>query len=492
MQLYHSVYEGPGFWGISRMVASMEGIRLIIHGARGDDYVAALLPSGKRSLYPNLLCTNIGRNELITGAQNRLIHTIQEKNKENSDFLSVVVETCTTNLLKEDIQQTVHMLNSANNSKTLIAPHHPFKDKELSAADKFLKSLLELYYVPIKKTPVPSVNIIGPAVLGFLAKQDLDMMKNIMNDLGIKINCIFPLNGSLDNLKKIGQGWVNITICPEISLSSLEFLKYNYDIPYILIPPSGITPTNEFITQLSHLTDRNYNSYISKRKNETSVLWFLNILREKIGRTIRAFVFGDFGHTVSITRAIAKDLDFEVVLAGTYVTSFADKFKNAVQYYAGEIVTTDNSLLVAELIKKYNPDIIFGTLNEQRIGSEMQIPFIDISSPVRYPGSTPLISSYASFLGYKGFDNLLNSLSRKLFSDSDINMNILPFFFGHSIHWTEKADKYLMKIPLMLRNQVYRIIENYAKSNDKILITEDIIIKARENIKIVNNCNLSI
>ena len=486
MKLYHSLYEGPGVWGISRMVASMEGIRLIIHGARGDDYGAALLPSGKRSLYTNLVCTNVGNNELITGAQKRLIETIQESHKENPHYLSVVAETSTTNLLKEDIRQTVHMLNSRNNSKTLIAPHHPFKDTECSAADKFLKSLLEEYSEPVEKTPLPTVNIIGPAVLGFLAQQDLDMMKNLMNDLDIQINCIFPLDESPDNLKKLGQGWVNISTCPEISLSSLQFLKDTFDIPYILVPPSGITLTNEFLTQLGHLTERNYNSYISKNKNDTSVQWFLNILQEKIGRTIRAFVFGDFGHTVSITKAITKDLDFEVVAAGTYLTSFAETFKDTIQYYTNEMIITDNSLHVANLIKKHKPDIIFGTLNEQRLTSKMQIPFLDISSPVRYPGSTPLISSYTSFLGYKGFDNLINSLSRKLFSTHDIDMNFFPFFHNRSIHWTEEADRCLMKIPLMLRNQVYQRIEDYAKTNNETEITKDIIFQARDNLKIVN------
>jgi light-independent protochlorophyllide reductase subunit B len=404
----------------------------------------------------------------------------------------VVVETCSTNLLKEDIQQTVHMLNSENSSKTLLAPHHPFKDTELTAADKFLKNLLELYSVPVEKTSGPSVNIIGPAVLGFLAKQDLDMLKSIMSDLGIQVNCIFPLNESLDAIKNIGRGWVNITTCPEISLSSLEFLKDNFDIPYILLPPCGITSTNEFINQLGHLTDRNYNAYTSKKKDETSVLWFLKILQEKIGKNIRAFVFGDFGHTVSITKAITEDLDIEVVLAGTYIDSCGERFKNTVQCYANETIITDNSLLVTELIKKHKPDIILGTLNEQRIASEMDIPFLDISAPVRYPGSTPLISSYASFIGYKGLDNLINGLSRQLFSKGDIDMSMLPFFQNRTIHWNEKADKFLMKIPLMLRNQVYQIIETYAKENNEIEITENVIIQVRDNLRIVNTGIFSI
>lgn len=504
MKLAYWMYAGPAHIGTLRIATSFRDIHAIMHAPLGDDYfnVMQSMLERKRDFTP-VTASVVDRHVLARGSQEKVIHNIHRKDKEESPSLIILTPTCTSSILQEDLQNFVNRASQDCNADVILADVNHYRVNEMQAADKTLEQIIRFYIQKTKKdkslvtekTQLPSVNILGPCNLSFHHQHDLAELRRLLQDLNISINEIIPEGASVNNIKNIPKAWFNIVPYREIGHAAADFLQQEFDMPFTNISPIGVVETSRFIRQLEQIINNlghsvNFTKYIEIQTRFVSQsAWFSRSIdcQNLAGKT--AVVFGDATHAAALTKILVKEMGVEVLLAGTYCKGEENWFKQEVDQYAKQLLFTDDHHLVGDLIAKLEPSAIFGTQMERHIGKRLNIPCGVISAPVHIQ-NFPL--SYRPFMGYEGS----NQIADLIYNSFTLGMedHLLELFGGHdtkeilapslsvedSIEWDNLATQELNKIPGFVRGKVKRNVEKFAKINSIKTITMDIMYAAKE------------
>nr|YP_009550972.1 protochlorophyllide reductase subunit B [Eustigmatophyceae sp. Ndem 8/9T-3m6.8]QAA11903.1 protochlorophyllide reductase subunit B [Eustigmatophyceae sp. Ndem 8/9T-3m6.8] len=504
MKLAYWMYAGPAHIGTLRIATSFRDIHAIMHAPLGDDYfnVMRSMLERKRDFTP-VTASVVDRHVLARGSQEKVIHNIHRKDKEENPSLILLTPTCTSSILQEDLQNFVNRASQDCNADVILADVNHYRVNEMQAADKTLEQIIRFYIQKAKKdnslkldkTPLPSVNLIGPCNLSFHHQHDLAELRRLLQDLNISINEIIPEGASVNNIQNLSKAWVNIVPYREIGRGAADFLFQEFNIPYTTISPIGVVETSRFIRQLEQLIVQqgypcDFTKYIEIQTRFVSQsAWFSRSIdcQNLAGKT--AVVFGDATHAAALTKILVKEMGVEVLLAGTYCKGEEEWFKEEVGNYTKQLLFTDDHHLVGDLIAKLEPSAIFGTQMERHIGKRLNIPCGVISAPVHIQ-NFPL--SYRPFMGYEGS----NQIADLIYNSFTLGMedHLLELFGGHdtkdiiatslslgnSIEWDENANEELRKIPGFVRGKVKRNVEKFAKTNRLKKITIEVMYAAKQ------------
>lgn len=505
MKLAYWMYAGPAHIGTLRIATSFRDIHAIMHAPLGDDYfnVMQSMLERKRDFTP-VTASVVDRHVLARGSQEKVIHNIHRKDKEESPSLIILTPTCTSSILQEDLQNFVNRASQDCNADVILADVNHYRVNEMQAADKTLEQIIQFYINKAKKdkslvtekSAFPSVNILGPCNLSFHHQHDLSELRRLLQDLNITINEIIPEGASVNNIKNIPRAWFNIVPYREVGQLSGEFLLREFNMPYTNISPIGVVETSRFVRQIEQIINSmgqsvNFTKYIEIQTRFVSQsAWFSRSIdcQNLAGKT--AVVFGDATHAAAITKILVKEMGVEVLLAGTYCKGEENWFKQEVGQYAKQLLFTDDHHLVGDLIAKLEPSAIFGTQMERHIGKRLNIPCGVISAPVHIQ-NFPL--SYRPFMGYEGS----NQIADLIYNSFTLGMedHLLELFGGHdtkdilapslssenSIEWDDLARQELDKIPGFVRGKVKRNVDKFAKSKGIKNVTIDIMYAAKEH-----------
>ena len=441
MKLAYWMYAGPAHIGTLRIATSFRKVHAVMHAPLGDDYfnVMRSMLERKRDFTP-VTASVVDRHVLARGSQEKVIQNITRKDKEESPDLVLLTPTCTSSILQEDLQNFVNRASQDTKADVLLADVNHYRVNELQAADRTLEQIVRFYLekatkdglLPVNKTQLPSVNIIGPCNLGFHVSHDIAELKRLFKDLGISINAIIPEGYSVTDLKKLPQAWFNIVPYREVGLATAEYLKNTFSMPFISTTPIGIVETAKFIREIQSVLNKakvniNFEKYIDIQTRFVSQsAWFSRSIdcQNLSGKT--AVVFGDATHAAAITKILSQEMGVKVLVAGTYCKPEEVWFKNEISNYCENILVTDDHNLVGDMIAKLEPSAIFGTQMERHIGKRLNIPCGVISAPVHIQ-NFPL--SYRPFLGYEGS----NQIADLIYNSFTLGMedHLLEIFGGH-------------------------------------------------------------
>nr|YP_010337554.1 Protochlorophyllide reductase ChlB subunit [Dixoniella grisea]UNJ17139.1 Protochlorophyllide reductase ChlB subunit [Dixoniella grisea] len=504
MKLAYWMYTGPAHIGTLRIASSFNNVHAIMHAPLGDDYFNVMKSMLEREQQFTPVTTSIvDRHVLSRGSQEKVLKNITQKDKTHHPDLIILTPTCTSSILQEDLNNFVLRASEETYSDVLLADVNHYRLNEFQAADQTLKQIIEFYIEKniknnlesINKTIVPSVNIIGSLDLGFHNQHDMYELKKILKELNIYINLIIPENTNVYDLHKLPEAWINLVPYREIGLSTAKYLQDKFQMPYIDIAPIGIGQITEFLKQLetlinthpSHNNKVDYKSYITMQTDLISQsTWFAKSIdcQNLLGK--KAVVFGDATHAVAITKILHKEMGIRVLWAGTYCKYDQKWFTQEIEHICDQIVISDNHSFIANLIKQFQPDAIFGTQMERHIGKKLNIPCGVISSPVHIQ-NFPL--GYRPFIGFEGS----NQITDLIYNSFTLGMedHLLEIFAGHdsdyivssqNISWSLEAQKELQQIPRFVRSKVKNNTETFALNNNITEITPRIMYEAKEKL----------
>jgi light-independent protochlorophyllide reductase subunit B len=503
MKLAYWMYAGPAHIGTLRIASSFKNVHAIMHAPLGDDYYNVLqsMLERKRNFTP-VTASVVDRQVLSRGSQEKVIENISRKDKEERPDLILLTPTCTSSILQEDLQNFVNRASQDTQADLLLADVNHYRVNEFQAADRTLEQIIRFYLEKsektqtlfTEKTKIPSVNIIGPCSLSFHVHHDLIELKRLLTDLGVQINVVLPQDANVDDIKKVTQAWFNIVPYKEVGMLAAEFLKSEYQMPFIDTSPIGVLETNSFIRQIQNLINNSgysidFEEYIDIQTRFVSQsAWFSRSIdcQNLLGKT--AVVFGDATHAAALTKILSKEMGITVVLSGTYCKHQKDWFEEQVSPYCQNILVTEDHNLVANMISRLEPSAIFGTQMERHIGKRLNIPCGVISAPVHIQ-NFPL--GYKPFLGYEG----TNQIADLIYNSFTLGMedHLLEIFGGHDtrdidttslsndITWESNATNELNKIPGFVRGKVKRNIEKFAKTNNINKINLEVMYACKEN-----------
>nr|WKK50273.1 ChlB [Ochrosphaera neapolitana] len=507
MKLAYWMYSGPAHIGTLRIASSFQNVHAIMHAPLGDDYFNVMNSMLEREKnFTPVTASIVDRHVLARGSQEKVINNIIRRDMEEKPDLIILTPTCTSSILQEDLNNFVNKSKIDSSSDVLLADVNHYRVNELGACDRTLAQIVEFYLnkaekeknIDTTKTIVPSVNIIGITKLGFHNQHDLIELKKLFADLKINVNLVLPEDCSVHEIKNLPKAWFNFVPYREIGLRTACWLKEKFGMPIIDIAPIGLIQTAKFIKSIEAiLADQgaeyfDYEAYIkAQTQTRSQSSWFARSIDCQNLTGKRAVVFGDSTHASALARILKKEMSVDVCWAGTYCTHDSDWFRNEVSSFSDEAIVTDDYNLIANLITKTEPDVIFGTQMERHIGKRLNIPCGVISSPVHIQ-NFPL--SYRPFMGYEGS----NQLADLIYNSFTLGMedHLLEIFGGHDtkepicdealnsreLSWAKDALQELNKIPKFARKKVRNNTEKFAMENDITLIDLNVLYKAKESV----------
>nr|YP_009589157.1 photochlorophyllide reductase subunit B [Corallina ferreyrae]QBL75673.1 photochlorophyllide reductase subunit B [Corallina ferreyrae] len=506
MKLAYWMYAGPAHIGTLRIASSFKNVHAIMHAPLGDDYFVMKSMLERERDFTPVTASVVDRHVLSRGSQEKVINNITRKDQEEKPDLVVLTPTCTSSILQEDLRNFVDRASLNSVADVMLADVNHYRVNELQAADKTLLQIVKFYLQKFKelnclnqlKTIKPSVNIIGSVSLGFHNQHDLAELKRLFYDLNIEINLVIPEGIYVEELKRIQQAWFNFVPYKEVGILTAQYLKDNFDMPFIDIVPIGVIQISNCIKAIQNILVSqdekvDYTSYIDRQTRFISQsAWFSRSIDCQNLTGKKAVVFGDTTHASAITKILANEMSIKVVWAGTYCLNDAEWFTKEVEGICDQVVISDDHTLIADLIAETEPNAIFGTQMERHIGKRLSIPCGVISSPVHIQ-NFPL--SYKPFLGYEG----TNQIADLIYNSFTLGMedHLLEVFGGHdtakslgstlstkfSMNWSPEALEELSKIPGFVRNKVKKNTEEFAQNSNIEQITLEIMYLAKESIR---------
>jgi light-independent protochlorophyllide reductase subunit B len=504
MKLAYWMYAGPAHIGTLRIASSFKNVHAIMHAPLGDDYfnVMRSMLERERDFTP-VTASVVDRHVLARGSQEKVVDNITRKDAEEHPDLIVLTPTCTSSILQEDLQNFVDRAQMEAKGDVLLADVNHYRVNELQAADRTLQQIVQ-YYIDkarkkgdliTEKTEKPSVNIIGISTLGFHNQHDCRELRKLMGDLGIEVNAVIPDQASVHELKNLPRAWFNLLPYRELGLMTAEYLKAQFEMPFVDITPMGVVETARCIRAIQQILNAqghsaDYEPFIDEQTRFVSqAVWFSRSIDCQNLTGKKAVVFGDNTHAAALTKVLAREMGIRVVLAGTYCKYDAEWFREQVSEYCDEILVSDDNAEIGNAIARLEPAAIFGTQMERHVGKRLDIPCGVIAAPIHIQ-NFPV--GYRPYVGYEGANQLVDLV----YNSFTLGMedHLLEIFGGHDtkevitkgvsadsdLNWSKDGLAELNKIPGFVRGKVKRNTEKFARDRGIESITAEVLYAAKE------------
>lgn len=521
------MYEGTAHHGVGRIANSMRGVHAVFHAPQGDDYVNPIFTMLERTpAFPQMTTSVVSGRDLATGSI-RLPETLQQVEAKLHPKLIIICASCSTILLQEDLQVVA---NSAHTeAEVLVYDANPYRMQETTSADGLFSLLVKKYAKAQPRTAKPSINIIGPASLGFHVRSDLICLRRIFKTLGVEINVVAPLGAGLDDLEKLPAAWATIAPYRELGQEAARYLEAQFGVPALTEAPIGVQPTLRWLKQLAEqlgVTLPPLTAFsLDGMSAPSGVPWFARTADMESFSSKRAFVFGDATHTVGMVKFLHDELGMEIAGAGTYLAKEAAWVRDELRDYlpaGSELLVTEQFQHVSARIEELQPDLVCGTQMERHACRKFDIPVMVIAPPTHIEDH---LLSYRPLLGFDGADVLADTVYTTatlgmekhlidMFGDAGLDYAAEGSAVGvqgsepeavavglelrdtssyadaaarpltpdpRSLVWSDDATGMLKKIPFFVRGRVQKKVEQYAIDNSHVDITTDVLLAAKES-----------
>lgn len=419
MRLAYWMYEGTAHHGVGRIANSMRGVHAVFHAPQGDDYVTTIFTMLERTPdFPAMTTSVVSGADLARGTI-RLPETLRQVEASKRPDLIVVVASCSTILLQENLEITVR--SAGVNCDVMVFDANPYRMAETAAAESLFTELVRRYAAPQPPTARPSVNILGPSSLGFHARHDLISLRRMLRVLGVDINVVAPWGASLDDLRRLPAAWATIAPYRELGRLAAEYLQTQFGVPALCEAPIGVQPTlrwlHALVETLNQAGARNaqHGAFtpitlppltafsLDGMSAPSNVPWFARTADMESFSNKPAFVFGDATHTVGVVKFLADELGMPIVGAGTYLLKEADWVREQLRGYVSDeqFLATDEFQKVAARLAELRPELVCGTQMERHTARRYDLNCMVIAPPTHIENH---LLAYRPFLGFDGAD----------------------------------------------------------------------------------------
>jgi light-independent protochlorophyllide reductase subunit B len=430
MRLALWMYQGTAHHGVGRIANSMRGVHAVFHAPQGDDYVNPIFTMLERTPdFPRMTTSIVSGRDLAQGTV-RLPETLRAVDAQVHPDLIIVCASCSTILLQEDLER---MARSAGTSaEVLVYDANPYRMQEVRSADGLLTTLVQRFARPQAPLPTPSVNILGPASLGFHNRSDLICLRRMLATLGVQINVVAPLGASIHDLERLPAAWATIAPYRELGQNAARWLEDQFGIPALTDAPIGVQPTLRWLRRLVETLNETGARLqrlstplrlppltafsLDGMSAPSSVPWFARTADMESYSMKRAFVFGDATHTVGMVKFLRDELGMQIAGAGTYLEEEAEWVYQELKEYLppddsgspkSSFLVTDVFQHVARRIADLSPELVCGTQMERHACRKLDIPCLVIAPPTHIENH---LLSYRPVLGFDGADVLADAV----------------------------------------------------------------------------------
>jgi light-independent protochlorophyllide reductase subunit B len=526
MQLTLWTYEGPPHVGAMRIATAMTDVHYVLHAPQGDTYADLLFTMIERlPRRPPVTYTTFQARDLGGDTAELFKDAARQAMERYKPAAMLVGSSCTAELIQDDPGGLAQALKLPIPVVALDLPSYQRKEN-WGASETFYQLCRHLVQKPGDKVAKarPSCNILGPSALGFRHRDDVKEITQLLNQLGVDVAVVAPLNACVADLQKLAEADFNVVLYPEIGLAAAQWLQRQFDQPFTKTVPLGSHATRDFIAEVCALTGL---AVPAHDPDNAHAHWYAKSVDSTYLTGKRVYIFGDATHVVAAARIASQEMGFEVVGLGTYSREFAREVRDCAKLYGVEALITDDYLEVETQINALQPELILGTQMERHIAKRHGIPCAVISAPVHVQDFP---ARYAPQMGFEGanvlFDTwvhpLMMGLEEHLIGmfreDFEFHAGAAPSHLGstrpsadravpattepkvstdtltpvsvqavatpaqaasNQATWSPEAEKELGKIPFFVRGKARRNTERFAQDLGVVTITVETLYDAK-------------
>ena len=529
MQLTLWTYEGPPHVGAMRVATAMTDVHYVLHAPQGDTYADLLFTMIERlPRRPPVTYTTFQARDLGGDTAQLFKDAARDAHERFKPNAMLVGASCTAELIQDDPGGLALALNLPIPVVALELPAYQRKEN-WGASETFYHLVRALVPGQHQRTPLAGraavCNILGPTALGFRHRDDTREIRSLLQELGIQVNVVAPLDASVADVRKLPEADFNVVLYPELARTAAQWLQRQFDQPFTQTVPYGVNGTLDFIAEVRELAGLG-NSEATRQAylQNSRARWYAKSVDSTYLTGKRVFVFGDATHAIGAARVAHQEMGFEVVGLGTYSREFAREVRDAAKLYGVEALITDDYLDVEDQVKALQPELLLGTQMERHIAKRLGIPCTVISAPMHVQDFP---ARYAPQMGFEGanvlFDTwvhpLMMGLEEHLLGmfreDFEFHDGAAPSHLGSghgtasdapkvvsadtlaevhvsvqneyieippsaaSTDWAPEAEKELKKIPFFVRGKARRNTELFARERGVSRITVETMYEAK-------------
>jgi light-independent protochlorophyllide reductase subunit B len=522
MQLTLWTYEGPPHVGAMRIATAMKGVHYVLHAPQGDTYADLLFTMiERRQERPPVTYTTFQARDL-GGDTAQLFKTAAAQAYERFKPQAMMVgASCTAELIQDDPGGLAKALALPIPVVALELPSYQRKEN-WGASETFYQMVRALAgpHAPAPGTPRParpegqrpSCNLLGATALGFRHRDDVREIRGLLQQLGIDVRVVAPLDATPADLARLGEADFNAVLYPETAGQAASWLQRQFGQPYTRKVPIGIGATKEFIAEVLALAGLPADTPLPDEASRAP--WYSRSVDSTYLTGKRVFVFGDATHAIAAARIAQHELGFTVVGLGTYSREFARDVREAAKLYGIEALITDDYLEVEAKVAELQVELVLGTQMERHIAKRLGVPCAVISAPVHVQDFP---ARYSPQMGFEGANVLFDTWVHPLMMG--LEEHLLTMFRGDfEFHdgaaashlgrtaapaapqpepqaaaaeapaasnviamasWAPDAQKELQKIPFFVRGKARRNTEKFAAERGVATITVETLYDAK-------------
>ena len=429
--------------GGSIVFKGIEGCVPLIHGSQGcATYIRRYLISHYKEPV-DIASTNFTEETAIFGGEKNLFIAIDNVTKQYNPKIIGIATTCLSEVIGDDMRKIIHKYKSDHAEDAtipeLVFVNTPsFMGTHINGFHDTVLSLVKAFATSDKSTQ--NINIFP----GFLSPADLQLLKEIFEDVAIKAIMTPDYSDILDNeytgeYEKLPKGGTTIEELQQTanskasiefgyilnksnpqSKSAAEYLETAFDVPRInLNIPMGINATDAFFNALEKLTNTKTPEKYTKQRGKL-VDAYVDGHKYVFGK--KAVVYGEEDFVVAMI-SFLEEIGIETVLcasggdSGLLKTVIEEKINPRT-----EILIHDNFDFeeIATVCKTLKPDILIGNSKGYYIARELGIPLARVGFPIH----DRLGGSRIKHIGYEGtqqlFDLIANTLIQQMQDHSPV------------------------------------------------------------------------
>ena len=533
MQLTVWTYEGPPHVGAMRVATALRDVHYVLHAPHGDTYADLLFTMiERRSARPPVTYTTFQARDLGGDTAELFKSSVRDAYERFKPQALLVGASCTAELIQDDPGGLARTMGLPIPVIPLELPSYQRKEN-WGAAETFYQ-LVRALCLPLAPPPGtvreprsadrrPRCNVLGATALGFRHRDDVREITGLLEQLGIEINVVAPLNAGPSDIRRLGEADFNVVLYPETASPAAQWLQRTFGQPMTRTVPIGVGATRDFIREVAALAGVEIPPALLQ--GDSRLVWYSRSVDSTYLTGKRVFVFGDATHAVAAARIASEELGFKVVGIGTYSREFARDIREAAARYGVEPLICDDYLQVEAKVAELQPELVLGTQMERHIAKRLGIPCAVISAPVHVQDFP---ARYAPQMGWEGanviFDTwvhpLMMGLEEHLLgmfrNDFEFHEGAAPSHLGSTTArsnptevvtapavvelqsqsgeaasepqvqtaasgptWAADAEKELRKIPFFVRGKAKRNTERYANDQSVAVITVETLYEAK-------------
>jgi nitrogenase molybdenum-iron protein alpha/beta subunit len=360
-------------FGTIKALSTIKKSAILVHGPKGCVYHINYI-MGMRGDRPSAIyTTSLDEQDVIFGAEGKLISAIEELDRRLSPDLIFVLSCCASSIIGEDVESAC--CAARGRARVIGFESGGFEGEHHTAYGETLSRLAEEISRPAAIRRERAVNLVGLLRGG----PDLRELKRVLSLAGIEVAAVLTAGATLRELERLGEAAANIVICEPAGLAAAEFLKKRHGTPFIIEEfPIGSRAAVSFLERVTSVLGIPFSpGCLAGELGGGGGSLGKPGSGDDRGPPLRVAVVGGPTRAVSMVRFLG-DLGLDPVIAVVDFDAGARERLAGLGIGNLEILVEPSQEKILSRLQALGVDLIIGGMAERPLASMLGIPLVDM------------------------------------------------------------------------------------------------------------------